>query len=337
MKKPRIKTNKSIVQKSLFVFFLITLLLFLPSCGKKNGDIANNDPKNSGQVLVFQDPKEEIQVTLKNGLAEIAYAGDDSGPKKISGLKQKIIDVKISYVQRIEFYKYENWQEMDYAAWPKASVFLLLENGQVAWLPGDPEFSSEATILPFIENIDGLYTENLVYDSDDEFYGMERVYAQDDMGLIYYLEHPVNLRNLFKGTWIAPLVFNDYNEELEISGYLKFMEDGQVTFQVAYGWEEQGQLLEAWHGHYEFILAEEQEWQPQTLLLDLDLSWWIYEAPDDMDDPDFGNDTIRSVWWSEFGPSDYMGLFNSDGDTLFKPSDDDFYYSFWQFEDLEFQ
>ena len=337
MEKYIAKANKTIVKKSGFIFFLIAFLVFLPACGKKEGNLSQKDSEDSAEVLIFKDKKEEIQVSLKDGLAEIAYASEDFSPKKISGLSQKIIDVKISYVQRIEFYKYENWQEMDYAAWPKASVFLLLENGQVAWFAGDPEFSTEAVLLPFIENIEELYTESLVDDPDDEFYGIESVYAQDDMGLIYYLEHPVNLRNIFKGTWIAPLVFNDYDEDLEISGYLKFMEDGQATFQVAYGWEGQGQLLEVWQGNYDFILAENQEWQPQTLLLDLDLSWWIYEAPDGMDNPDFGNDTIRSVWWSEFGPADYMGLFNTDGDTLFKASDDDFYYSFWQFEDLEFE
>ena len=326
--------KRKLLKKGSILFLLVLLLIFLPACGKKNGGSVVNEPKEAEEAVIFQDIKEEIQVILKNGKAQIAYAQDDFSPQNISGLKEKITDVKIAYVERIAYLDSENYDQMDHTAWPEPSVFLLLENGQVAWLLANPDFSKEAVVLPFLENIEGLYLDRPDLDPDHDYYGIDRVYAEDDWGDIYYLEHPVNLRNITQGTWIAPLTF--YMDEIELSGYLKFMEEGQAEFAVAFGWTEQDTLIETWYGDYEFILAEDQAWQPMTLLLNFDLGWWIYEAPDDLEDPDFGNDTIRSVWWAEFGPSDYMGLFNSEGDTLFKAADDDFYYAFWQFEDLEF-
>lgn len=220
------------------------------------------------------------------------------GPVIVRDLQGDVQDVYITASR-----KYNLHMDLTY---PLSTVFFLLTDGTVQWSWGHIletidwghgwyELETPAIDpLPFLNPIDAFWSDG------------ETPYGIDASGVKQDLLIPFNFDYLVQGSWYTQLT--PYDGYAGLGGFLTLYPSGGIEFKIGLV-DENGILFgetEIWGGEASFIIAEGEEYPPNTLLADLDLYWTIVVGVDVEGDSDFS--PYQAAYSVEFPAPDQLRL-----------------------------
>ncbi len=192
-------------------------------------------------------------------------------------------------------------------SFPIPVAVLLREDGRVEAVFADPfisVYSSEGLLLPFLEDVVSLD----VAMSSGDGRGDPSIYATCADGLRYDLQYLFSHTyvDIFDTIWSCEVeTANPRQPTLNVQ--LQFLENNTANLTIT---DEVGPVAD-YVGSYEFVLAEDQEYRPPTLLLDLTLGLCYDSAIQARGD-------IKGAFFYQFGVQDsFMQLWLSFGDALY--------------------
>lgn len=189
-------------------------------------------------------------------------------------------------------------------SFPIPIAMLLREDGRVEAVFADPfatYFSSEGLLLPFLAGVEALYVDI----SSGDGIGDPSIYALCADKLRYDLQYlfPHTISEVFGVKWSCALA----SPPMETTMQLQLFEDGAAKLTFFDGHNPMAEYT----GTHEFVLAEDQEYRPPTLVLNLTLTACHNPAIQ-------AQSSIKGSYFYELGVQDkYLQLWQSFGDALY--------------------
>ena len=334
------------VKKFIYYLSILALILTLTACSKApeekegpslKGKINLKDKLNKNQeeekeekeTIIRKDKEGLIEVHIEDGKATVyfdlelwedllAISNYESpispfgGPFSIQSLSGRVKDAAICQISSLDLLKeFEG---------PVPTIFLLMEDGSVEWLTGqpfplDPQDKSLISIgrLPWIEDISSLEVAN-----DGEGIGEDTVYGIDSKGDSYLLRVAGEFSYLPIGQWIWTIASLD--STIEDIGVLSLTEDGGAIYQIG---TMDGARHSRYTGSYGINIRRQDDKVPAMISLDLELDY--------SSNPNQVVHKIEGQFFSQVTNLTYLELWPSHGDSLyvyggdFQPSS----YEFW--------
>lgn len=339
--------KKAIAWVCVILMMAVGAVGFLSGCAQRAP--ASKEPESSPsavidnrdvpEILFREDVEGLVQVRIEDGQAfirlnpqqwdelygaELAKAGqmfegmekiDFSDPAFFVSIDRTesipITDACIGYVPN-----FSDWSLYDF---PVPMAMLLREDGRVEAVFADPFveiFSSEGMTLPFLENVESLYVDI----SSGDGRGDPSIYAVCLGGLRYDLKYLLShtVSDVFDVNWSCVLADSPL-EEVPLTVQLQLFEDSTARLTIFDG----GGLIAEYAGNHEFVLAEDQEYRPPTLVLDLML--------EECDSPALqARGDIKGSYFYELGVQDlFLHLWLSFGDSLYVDEGGDPITEYW--------
>ncbi|MDL2214260.1 hypothetical protein LJB76_01715 [Clostridia bacterium OttesenSCG-928-O13] len=287
----------------------------------------DDDDSGTGEPLIRQDVDELVQVRIEDGQAsirlnpqrweerygaEFSEAGqmfgdmefvDFSDPSFFAPIDRMdgvaIRDVCIGTVPG-----FSDWSMYSF---PVPVAMLLREDGRVEAVFADPfatHYTSEGMMLAFLVDVESLYVDV----SSGDGRGDPSIYAICADGLRYDLQYLFShtVTNVFDVKWSCVLADSPL-DAVPLTVELQLFEDSAAQLTIFDG----GGLIAEYAGNHVFVLAEEQDYRPPTLVLDLAL-----EACNRPEIQTRGD--IKGSYFYEIGIQDmFLHLWQSFGDALY--------------------
>ncbi|MDL2253591.1 hypothetical protein LJC49_05890 [Ruminococcaceae bacterium OttesenSCG-928-I18] len=212
-----------------------------------------------------------------------------------------------------------NFSDWSMYSFPVPVAMLLREDGRVEAVFADPfatRYTSEGMLLAYIEDVESLYVDI----SSGDGRGDPSIYAVCADGLRYDLQYLFShtVSEVFGIEWSCVLADSPL-EAVPLTVQLQLFEDSTAQLTIFDG----GGLKAKYEGNHEFVLAEDQEYRPPTLVLDLALGECYSPAMQARGD-------IKGSYFYELGVQDlFLHLWLSFGDSLYVDEGGDSITEYW--------
>lgn len=290
------------------IFLLFLCILVLVACGKKEkgpGDGNRGERlgfgENKGGVIVREDAKGIIKITIEDGEANISFDLDKceefyqlseypeyynvdgirEGPFKIRVISGRVKDAFVGELQIMDY------SELDFTV---ATVVLTMEDGSVEWVYADPFSTIGYSHYEEEYSKDGNFESYraLAYKDNFTSFSYENHHEDQDAMVLYLINDKGEKFDFYKlwletkltqGSWVMKLE-DDFDEDISPYLYLKFEPHGTFTLDVAgsYMDYEIAYYHENWGGSYEIDRGSSKNYYMGSFDFDLHLLWWIDEG-----------------------------------------------------------